>query len=267
MRPMLGLLLAFGLAAQPVQAAMPGTPTEVATLRQEGPAALDRLLALRGKPGVDQGRLRRMIDAVARQKDAHASGLYWHTDLEAAKTAARAQGKPILSLRLLGNLDESLSCANSRLFRTTLYANSRVSRYLRDRYVLHWRSVRPAARVTIDFGDGRTLTTTLTGNSLHYVLDPSGRPVDVLAGLYGAGRFLGVADVDGDEWRRRESGRGREHACRDQPTRVSRRHCFSVCPCLRQVRWCLQRLKSCRIPGRGLPGSGSPCPSARYGLA
>lgn len=197
MRNLSGFLVILGLLAVPAPAvSAAGATTErafdaqVAAWRTEGRTALDRLLAQLGRPGVDQAELKRKIDAVARQKDAHASGLYWLTDLAAAQAAAREERKPILSLRLLGNLDEAHSCANSRLFRTVLYADARVSRYLRDHYVLHWQSVRPAPRVTIDFGDGRVLKTTLTGNSLHYVLDASGRPIDALPGLYGPGRFL-----------------------------------------------------------------------------
>lgn len=130
------------------------------------------------------------LDSICQQKDCYASRLYWYTDLELAKSAARAQGKPILSLRLLGRLDEDLSCANSRLFRITLYANEQVSKLLRERFVLHWQSVRPVPRVTIDFGDGRTMQRTLTGNSIHYVLDSEGRVIDALPGMYGAGAFL-----------------------------------------------------------------------------
>jgi hypothetical protein len=44
--------------------------------------------------------------------------------------------------------------------------------------------------VTIDFGDGRKLTRTVTGNSIHYVLDAEGRVVDGLPGLYGPKRFM-----------------------------------------------------------------------------
>ena len=44
-------------------------------------------------------------------------------------------------------------------------------------------------RVTIDYGDGRTLATTVTGNSAHYVLDADGRPLDVLPGLYAPAVF------------------------------------------------------------------------------
>jgi hypothetical protein len=47
-------------------------------------------------------------------------------------------------------------------------------------------------KVTIDFGDGRKLERTLTGNSIHYVLDSEGRVIDALPGLYGPQAFLRV---------------------------------------------------------------------------
>jgi len=83
-----------------------------------------------------------------------------------------------------------LSCANSRLFRITLYANEQVSKLLRERFVLHWQSVRAVPKLTIDFGDGRKMERTLTGNSIHYVLDSEGRLIDALPGIYGSGAFL-----------------------------------------------------------------------------
>ena len=124
------------------------------------------------------------IDATAHQKYATVSRLYWHTDLASAKAAAREQGRPILHLRMLGSLEEDLSCANSRLFRATLYANQELSGFLRERFVLYWSSERPVPRVTIDYGDGRTLERTTGGNSAHYVLDGDGNVLDVLPGLY-----------------------------------------------------------------------------------
>src|SRR5262249_16704332 len=106
--------------------------------------------------------------------------------------AAEASGLPILSLRMLGKLDDEYSCANSRFFRTVLYANDEVSELLRRRFVLHWQSVRPVPRIEIDFGDGRRLERTVTGNSIHYVLDAEGRVIDALPGLYGPETFLRV---------------------------------------------------------------------------
>ncbi len=181
----------------------------VAALRAAGPAGLDALFdvwpgaiaRLGGAPAPgpfadpgggapDPERLRAAIERVSRQRDAHAAHLYWYTDMDEAVRAARATHRPILSLRLLGNLDEELSCANSRFFRTTLYPNPAIGELLRRGFVLHWQSERPAPRITIDFGDGRRMERTLTGNSVHYVLDEEGRPVDALPGLYGPAAFL-----------------------------------------------------------------------------
>jgi hypothetical protein len=135
-------------------------------------------------------RLRHAIDRVSAQRDGHASGLYWHTELELAQREARERGVPILSLRLLGRLDEELSCANSRFFRVVLYSDPEVAAHLRAHYVLHWSSERPAPRITIDMGDGRQIVRTITGNSIHYVLDASARPIDGIAGLYAPRAFL-----------------------------------------------------------------------------
>ncbi|HEX8137299.1 MAG TPA: hypothetical protein VF544_06885 [Pyrinomonadaceae bacterium] len=183
----------------------------ITALRRMGPAGLRAMLEVYGAEierhareaaaakdaGPEWRRLAAALDSVSQQRDSYASGLYWYTDLEEAKRAARESGKPILSLRLLGNLNEEFSCANSRFFRTVLYANSEVSSVLRDRFILHWKSVRPAPRVTIDFGDGRKLERTLTGNSIHYVLDPAGRTIDALPGLYGPKAFLrGLAQAE-----------------------------------------------------------------------
>ncbi|HUQ05340.1 MAG TPA: hypothetical protein VM261_22715 [Kofleriaceae bacterium] len=169
------------------QAAAPADDaTRIATWRAEGPAALERLLADYDQltPGVDRVRMAATIDKVAGQRYATWSRLYWYDDLGAAKAAARASGKPILSLRMLGRLDEDLSCANSRFFRTTLYPDAAVAKLLREEFVLHVSSERDVPRITVDYGDGRTLQSTITGNSAHYILDAEGRPLDVLPGLY-----------------------------------------------------------------------------------
>lgn len=188
----------------------------VERLRADAQAGLDALLVVRdeivaeerasqqqatnplapSKPSERLSRVDALVDKVAAQRGASVSRLFWHTDLERAIEVARAEKKPILSLRMLGDLREECSCANSRFFRTSLYANAEVSRYLRENFVLHWRSVRPVPKVTIDFGDGRKLVRTVTGNSIHYVLDSEGRVIDGLPGLYGPrafGRWLADA--------------------------------------------------------------------------
>ena len=177
----------------------------VELLRAAGPAGLQALLAanadaiarhrqavggIKPAPDAEWPRISLAVDEVAAQKDACASGLYWYTDLDAAKAAARATGKPILSLRLLGTLDTEYSCANSRFFRTVLYANQEVSAELSRDFILHWKSVRPVPKITIDFGDGRVIERTITGNSIHYVLDADGNVIDALPGLYGPKAFL-----------------------------------------------------------------------------
>jgi hypothetical protein len=171
-------------------------------LRSLGPAGLNTLLAQYAaeikqriddpsrKSDVEWQRITKALDTVSGQKNSYLSGLYWYTDLKEAQKAATESGKPILSLRLLGKLTDELSCANSRFFRTVLYSNADVSSVLRDRFVLHWQSVRPVPIITIDFGDGRKLERTITGNSIHYVLDSQGHPIEALPGLYGPRAFL-----------------------------------------------------------------------------
>lgn len=178
------------------------SPPAIAELRSLGPAGLNALFKTYAKeideqvanplltPTSEWQRLSAALDSVSQQKESYLSGLYWYTDFATAKQAARAEGKPILSLRLLGKLSEEYSCANSRFFRTILYSNAAVSKLLREHYILYWQSERPAPKVTIDFGDGRKLERTLTGNSIHYILDPNGRVIDALPGLYGPAAFM-----------------------------------------------------------------------------
>jgi hypothetical protein len=153
-------------------------------------SAHEQLIAKHNANDPQWQRLRVALDVVGAQRDCSASRLFWHTNFNDAKAEAQRSGKPILSLRLLGRLDEELSCANSRFFRTTLYANKEVSDYLRDHFVLHWQSVRPVPRITIDMGDGRKIERTITGNSIHYVLGTNGEVLDALPGLYGPRAFL-----------------------------------------------------------------------------
>lgn len=144
------------------------------------------------------------VDRLAGQRYATLSRLYWHRDLDSAIAAARESGRPILALRMLGDLDQDLSCANSRFFRVVLYADAELSAYLRERFELLWTSERPVPRVTVDFGDGRVLERTVAGNSAHFVLDRRGRPVDVLPGLYGPRAFRSA--LESAERLARESG-------------------------------------------------------------
>jgi hypothetical protein len=191
---LLASLLLFGVA-KVTQATLPDAQ-QIGAMRQQMGQSDDRSFQkffqqhniVRDR--LPDAKMRAVLDELCQQRDCHASQLYWHTDLEQAKTAAQKAGKPILSLRMLGNLDEEMSCANSRFFRVALYANTEISQKLRDRFILHWSSERPVPKMTIDFGDGRKLERTVTGNSIHYVLDPQGQPIEALPGLYSPQAFL-----------------------------------------------------------------------------
>lgn len=178
----------------PPDALQSPAPTAAATSHAAAAArSPERLAALLAEyDRAPQPSLIPAINAAAGQFDALHSRLFWHTSLTEAKAAAQAQSKPIVYLRLLGNLTDEYSCANSRFFRTVLYTNPAVAAHLRENCILVWESERPVPVATIDFGDGRTLKRTLTGNSVHYLLSPTGQVIDVLPGLFDPVRFLSV---------------------------------------------------------------------------
>ena len=202
-------LLLAGVADLPALAALAGgeDPTLAASatrrLRAAGPTGLAAFVArhraaiargqapdLSPRTAAETAPILAALDQICGQRDCAPAQLYWYTDLEQAKAAARASGRPIVSLRLLGDLRDELSCANSRFFRALLYPDPAVSALLQGRFVLHWHSERPAPKITIELGDGRRVESTITGNSAHYVLDSAGRPVDVLPGLMAPQQFL-----------------------------------------------------------------------------
>ena len=144
--------------------------------------------------GAERAALEAQLDKACAQKDCITSRLYWYTDFKEAQRAAQQTGKPILALYLLGRLDEELSCANSRFFRTILYSDESIASLMRDDFVLYWHSVRPVPKITIEFGDGRKIQQTITGNSVHYLLSPDlgspdGAVLDALPGLYSPAAF------------------------------------------------------------------------------
>ena len=176
------------------------SPQKLASWRAKGPDGLAQFVALHQKeldkstlnPPKDNPQWTQLcmaMDVIGGQKDNYASRLYWFTDLSKAKVLSKTEHKPILSLRLLGNLTDELSCANSRFFRTALYPNAKINALLQNKFVLYWSSERPAPIVTIDMGDGRKIKRTVTGNSVHYLLSSDGTPLDVLPGLNAPGTF------------------------------------------------------------------------------
>ena len=158
-------------------------------LRSLGPTGLiaalkSREAAARGGTTEHQlGLIDQQLDIIAGQQQARTCQLFWYKSLAAAKAQSIELKRPILSLRLLGNLDQDLSCANSRFFRQVLYANPQIANTLRQQFILHWQPVRDVPIATIDFGDGRKLRQPIIGNSVHLVLTKEGRVIDALPGL------------------------------------------------------------------------------------
>jgi len=83
----------------------------ITCMRRSGPPALAALMAehaeaiqlhREGKPVANWDQISSTLDTVAAQRDAWASGLYWYTNLDEAKAAAKRENKPIVSLRMLG---------------------------------------------------------------------------------------------------------------------------------------------------------------------
>lgn len=130
-----------------------------------------------------------LVDAVARQKYASASGLYWlhpprggpgggEGPAQANPVAAPARrSRPGLLVRQLALLPHHPLCRPV------------IAKALHDGWVLHWQSVRKVPTIAIDFGDGRKLTRTITGNSLHYAMTADGDIVEVMPGMVGPGAF------------------------------------------------------------------------------
>ncbi len=163
------------------------------------------------------------LDKACAQKDCLTSRLYWFTDFEKATRAAQETGRPILELHLLGRLDEELSCANSRFFRTTLYSDETIASLMRDDFILYWHSVRPVPRITIEFGDGRKIQQTITGNSAHYLLASDGTVLDALPGMYSPAAFRETLVRWTDLNRRMSQGDVRRNYHRDRIAAIKAR--------------------------------------------
>ncbi|MFP6676146.1 MAG: hypothetical protein VB878_13775 [Pirellulaceae bacterium] len=152
---------------------------QLAELSQQDKASVEALSSKRTE-----------VDRLGAARYSHISGLYWYTNFDRAQREARRTKKPILSLRLMGDLRNEYSCANSRYFRTILYSDPAIAEMLRENFVVYWQSVRDVPKITIEFGDGRKLCGTITGNSIHYVLSSDGSILDAFPGLYEPQIFL-----------------------------------------------------------------------------
>ncbi len=165
-------------------------------LRALGPTGLAATIkawktaSLRGTDQLQLNRIDRQLDLIAGQKQARACNLYWYKSFAVARAKSIELKRPIISLRLLGHLDEDFSCANSRFFRRILYTNPQLADLLRQQFILHWEPVRDVPVATIDFGNGRKLQQPIIGNSVHLAVSGEGRVIDALPGLVTPTEFM-----------------------------------------------------------------------------
>jgi hypothetical protein len=65
-----------------------------------------------------------------------------------------------------------------------LFSSAELAQYINDRFEPVWESVRPVPMLTIDFGNGKTVTRTLHGNIATYLCDREGNVLDIVPGIY-----------------------------------------------------------------------------------
>lgn len=65
-----------------------------------------------------------------------------------------------------------------------LFSQPQLAEFIAKSFEPAWQSVRKAAIVRIDFGNGKTVTRTLNGNIATYICMADGRVVDVIPGIY-----------------------------------------------------------------------------------
>lgn len=70
-----------------------------------------------------------------------------------------------------------------------IFSHPTLAKFLSDRFECAWKSVRPAPKVTIEFGNGRRLVRTINGNVATYFCDAQGRTFDLLPGLVSPHEF------------------------------------------------------------------------------
>lgn len=65
-----------------------------------------------------------------------------------------------------------------------LFSSAEVANYINTHFEAAWETVRPVPMLTIDFGNGKTITRTLHGNIATYVCNWQGNVTDVVPGIY-----------------------------------------------------------------------------------
>jgi hypothetical protein len=71
-----------------------------------------------------------------------------------------------------------------------LFSHPEVASFMSQAFECAWESVRPVPRVSIDFGNGRTLDRTLHGNVVTYLCTPEGEVLDLVPGLVDAPEYV-----------------------------------------------------------------------------
>jgi len=71
-----------------------------------------------------------------------------------------------------------------------LFSNDFLVKFIHESFEQVWESVRPVPTLTIDFGNGKTITRTLHGNIASYVCTADGQVLDILPGMYSSDAYL-----------------------------------------------------------------------------
>jgi hypothetical protein len=70
-----------------------------------------------------------------------------------------------------------------------LFSSDEVSQFINENFEPAWESVRPVPVITIDFGNGHTITRTINGNIATHVCMSDGTLLDIIPGVYTADAY------------------------------------------------------------------------------
>ena len=124
------------LARQAVSENAKESAGAINSLRAMGQAGLDAMFETyaeeikqyaAGNQNASWQRIASALDGVSQQRNSYASRLYWYTDLERPRPKQRRAASRFSLCACSEILMEEFTCANSRFFRTVLYANKAVS--------------------------------------------------------------------------------------------------------------------------------------------
>lgn len=71
-----------------------------------------------------------------------------------------------------------------------LFSDKKIAKYINENFEPIWVKVAPVPTVTIDFGNGKKIKRTVTGNIATYVCTTDGYIVDILPGIYKPKKYL-----------------------------------------------------------------------------